>query len=455
MPVTRFRPIVRAGLVVVIPVSVTAFWLAAGELRSDIRVLALLLAATYAAGLLAYLCATRQPLGTALANGVVSTLALVLVLGLFELPAVLGVVDYRLVLPPSRHLGFTRIKPWADPRNVLDPELIYTRAPESHLTGETIGDLVYWLGITTDRRYPLDVRYDRRGFRNARDLDTAAIVLVGDSFLEAGLIPESDSLSSRLRDRLGVPVANLGLSGYGPQQALAAIRRYGLALRPRLVIWFFFEGNDLLDVRRYEELTRDWQTTVGTYHGFRERAFSTNVLRHLADLVVVPPPEDRPDARTRSCTLDVPRNRSTETLYFAYPGEPLSSEDLRALGVAEALIGSGQHLVCESNGEFLLVFVPTKFRVYYGQCRFPADALAGRWQPNDLPERMAAWSGAHNVAFVDLTPPLRDAAARGELVYFPDDGHWNAAGVAVAADVLSAWICRSGVLPSDESSCHP
>ena len=45
----------------------------------------------------------------------------------------------------------------------------------------------------------------------------------------------------------------LGHSGYGPQQELVVLKRYGLRLHPRTVIWTLFEGNDFSDAERYEE----------------------------------------------------------------------------------------------------------------------------------------------------------------------------------------------------------
>jgi lysophospholipase L1-like esterase len=47
------------------------------------------------------------------------------------------------------------------------------------------------------------------------------------------------------------------------------------------------------------------------------------------------------------------------------------------------------------------------------------------------------WARSRGVGFVDLTPALTAAASRGELVYFPDDTHWSAAGNAVVAQALA------------------
>ena len=89
------------------------------------------------------------------------------------------------------------------------------------------------------------VRYDRNGFRNSVDLQQADIVVIGDSYIEGYMTPESKLATTLLGQLQGKTVANLGHSGYGPQQELVVLKRYGLPLHPHTVIWAFFEGNDL------------------------------------------------------------------------------------------------------------------------------------------------------------------------------------------------------------------
>jgi hypothetical protein len=48
------------------------------------------------------------------------------------------------------------------------------------------------------------------------------------------------------------------------------------------------------------------------------------------------------------------------------------------------------------------------------------------------------------IGFVDLTPALSAAAARGEMVFFPDDSHWTVAGNRVVADVLAEVVRAPG-----------
>jgi hypothetical protein len=384
------------------------------------------------------------------ANGALAAAGFVGFWGLVELPALLGIVDYRSFLSLGRDALLTRIKPWEDPHNLFDRELMYRRRPGERIVGNTTGDLVYWLGIAAPRRYQVDARYDRHGFRNDRALDAAPVALIGDSFLEAGLVPYAEILSTRLSQLLGVDVANLGLGGYGPQQELGVLRRYALPLQPRIAVWFFFEGNDLLDVRRYQEYARNADEYLADLYGFANRSFTTQALQALINATSGSPAGDSSEAHRRSCRLRGGDSGAAETIYFCYGAAPLSDTELASLAIAETQMLEAQRLTAASGATFMLVYVPTKFRVYQGLCDFPAGGYAETWKLNDLPDRLAQWSAAHDVPFLDLTAALREHAARGELVYFADDGHWNAHGHAVAASAVAQAIATHGWLTAPQ-----
>jgi len=340
----------------------------------------------------------------------------------------------------------TRIKPWEDPRNQFDRELMYTRRPGERIVGDTTGDLVYWLGISSQTRYRVDAQYDRHGFRNDHEIGAASVALIGDSFIEAGLLPSAQMLSTRLSGLLAVEVANLGLGGYGPQQELAVLRRYAMPLHPELVVWCFFEGNDLLDVPRYQEFARDAEAHRKELYSFSNRSFTHQALQVIANAMTSWPAVDAAEAQRRSCR---PRDRKAgeaDTIYFGYSAAPLSSAELASLEVAESQLLEAQRVTAAGDAALMLVYIPIKFRVYDGLCDPPEDGYARTWKLNDLPSRLETWSATHGIPFLDLTPALRDRAARGELVYFPDDGHWNSSGNAVAASAIADAVTAHGWL---------
>ena len=382
-----------------------------------------------------------------LPNLALTTGSIVVTWGLLELPAAAGFVDYRTVL--SSAASATVMKPWNNPRNRPDSSLLWVHRPGQRIVGRSKGDMVDWLRIDTRRRYPINVTYDRWGFRNPRDLDTADVVLIGDSFLEWSIVPTDDLVSSRLERKLGVTVMNLGQAAYGPQQELEVLRRYGLARRPKVVVWFFFEGNDLQDVPRYEQFRREWGGAPVGGGSFRERSFTANVAVTLRRMLKSRRSgADGDEARRRSCQVrpgGVPR-----TLYFAYAGLPLSPADSAALQQVKRIVAQARQATDSADARFLLAFIPTKFRVHEDQCEFPVDGYGRTWSPSDLPAGLATWADSAGVPFLDLTTAFRTAAHHEPLTYFEDDGHWTSEGHAVATEAVAAFLRRQDwVAPSD------
>src|SRR5262245_26182995 len=68
----------------------------------------------------------------------------------------------------------------------------------------------------------------------------------------------------------GIRTLNLGIQGDGPLTMLATLREFGPILKPGIVLWCFFEGNDLGDliVERQSPLLRRYLT-----FGFTQRLF--------------------------------------------------------------------------------------------------------------------------------------------------------------------------------------
>jgi hypothetical protein len=379
-------------------------------------------------------------------NFVLTTTALSIILGLLELPALIGIVDYRRIVSVPQSTLFTRIKAWQNPGNRLDRELLHVHLPGQQIKGETVGDLVHWLKISTERRYPVNIKYDSLGFRNDHEIERASVVVLGDSFAEAGLVGMADLASTRLARRLDLEVANLGQSGYGPQQELIVLQRYGLKLRPRIVLWLFFEGNDLLDIRRYDRMKTGWDAQLRGLHGVRQRTLSRSVLQLIVALTEPAALEDDMEARRRSCMVRDPRTDESVRLYFAFGGQPLSEEDRMSLQKATEVLLEADRLCHDTGARLVLIYVPTKFRVYDELCEYPEESDMRAWRVSDLPQQMASWAAEHGIPYVDLTKSLKESAALGEMVFFQDDGHWNAKGNEIAADVIGDFLQSEDLL---------
>jgi hypothetical protein len=104
-------------------------------------------------------------------------------------------------------------------------------------------------------------RSDDHGFHNPPGLwepGKADIVALGDSYAHGACVPSDHGFVSVIRSRYPATI-NLGINGDGPLTMLATLKEYAAFLSPKLVLWFYYEGNDLRDLdgrEKYSPLLR-------------------------------------------------------------------------------------------------------------------------------------------------------------------------------------------------------
>lgn len=87
---------------------------------------------------------------------------------------------------------------------------------------------------------------DEHGFRNrtgAHRAGSVEAVIVGDSFGNGACVQTGEDPASLLSSR-GLPTLSLASPGNGPLIELATLVEYAEPLEPRVLLWFYFEGND-------------------------------------------------------------------------------------------------------------------------------------------------------------------------------------------------------------------
>jgi len=93
---------------------------------------------------------------------------------------------------------------------------------------------------------------DRYGFNNPdQEWNNEKIVwfLIGDSFVQGSCVQPGDDFASRIRMLTKQSAISLGMSGNGPLTELASLKEYSFKKSPKVVLWFYFERNDLEDLR--------------------------------------------------------------------------------------------------------------------------------------------------------------------------------------------------------------
>lgn len=357
----------------------------------------------------------------------------VFTLSLIELPAFFNVLDYE---------GLESTGVWAGLRfiRVPDPELTHLEPPYKHLVGSSRGGIfetLYTLPPAEQGLFRWDLKYDHNGFRNDTDLGSADLVVIGDSMVEGQTLATAELTTSLLARWQGKTVSNLGQYGFGPQQELIVLKRYGLPLKPRLVVWMFTETNDLRDTLSYREIVV--KNRPNYWNFFLQRSFTRVVYRSLMRLGAPP----KPSGENRFGVLTTSKGKPRK-LYFTFDSHSLAADDLDALNEVNRIIQTADKLSADQGARLVFVFVPDEFRVFRDFCRFPEESECRKWELSDLPERMRE-SVSHMsppVGYVDLTPALKEGVKQGVLPYYTDDIHLTPDGDRIAAEAINAYINR-------------
>jgi len=96
---------------------------------------------------------------------------------------------------------------------------------------------------------------DRYGFNNPDpEWDSkVGYFLIGDSFTHGSCVNYGEDIGGHIRKLTKKSVINVGSGGNGPLTELGSFIEYGIPTNPKYVLWFYFEGNDLNNLR--DELT--------------------------------------------------------------------------------------------------------------------------------------------------------------------------------------------------------
>ncbi len=379
-------------------------------------------------------------------RGVTVTVACLLGVGLLEVPALAGWVDYAAVRGALTG-------EWKGPADdfVLDRALSFRRPPLSRWSGWPQSNMAQVFNIPIHSSYRQTFSTDARGFRNAVALDRADVALVGDSYVEGAYVSDDETSSVRLHELAGVPVANLGVSGYGTLQEEIVFQRYALPLHPRVVVWFFFEGNDLDDDQSFENMMayergvrapavpEPW---ASRFRRVRDRSLVWNTflqIRQISDPLV-------PNAVDALGYFHDAAGRERGMLFFDFYAtrefgdferarfEKTKAAFLRAAAQARA---RGIRLI--------LAYVPIKYRVYGDLCTYPSGSQCPNWHPWDLESRFEAFCRDNGIEYLPITEPMRRAAAAGAVLYAPEDSHWSADGHRFVARLIQERLSASDV----------
>ena len=380
-----------------------------------------------------------------LMRAMATTLAVIATLLMLELPAALRSVHWMLIFRDLSGEGFDYGSAY-----VLDQELRFRRIPGFRWSGRPRSDVEEAYGLPRSLSDPITFTYDRWGYRNATDLDHAEVVLLGDSYVEGWYVSDEQTVAAQLETRLETPVANLGVAGYGATQELLVLEGDALLRQPRIVAWFFFEGNDLYDdwgfenARLEEPLSSDETTPhpqgLTGSHGWAQRSFVLNAFGRLRRWVHPLIPNRAP------YWAYLPDENGKEPVYFFdYGSVPWTDFEEGQWVKARDTFQRGIEWAHEWNIHLAFLFIPTKYRVYKDVIEIPEGSPLETWSDSEeLPTHFQKFCAMASAACLDLTGPLKQSVREDRMPFALTDTHWSPEGHAVAAAELARLIRERG-----------
>jgi len=368
-----------------------------------------------------------------------------------EVAAALNLINWRLVFDRVTGSGLVNHQYSTD--FLFDRELEFRRPPGAHWAGPAAGDIEWERSVPPALPRSLSFQYDSSGYRNPTNLTRAEVALIGDSFVEGWSVQDEETAARVLEKELQLPVANLGVAGYGTVPELLVLKKESPRLKPSVVVWFFFEGNDLYDDWRWERSVPMYYTLnadqrvagepLNAAQPWRQRSFAGNVIRSLrrwSDGVI--------PNRVPYVGFPLASARNRQPIYFAnYASVPWSDWLVERWGQTRPRFEEGNRYCRERGIHLLVCYVPIKFRVYRPFVEFPSGSPCRQWDVWPLPKEFADFCRTAGIPFADLTEPLQAAVQAGGMPYARTDSHWGPEGHRLVADFLRDEIRRHGWLP--------
>lgn len=345
-------------------------------------------------------------------------------LGLLLLEGVLRLLPS--LMPVEAHQRLLYLTETGGLKSVADPYLgfVYPPLSRSEFVSHEFGTVVE--------------ATDEYGFRNPSPWpEQAEVVIVGDSMAYGYGVAQQESWPTLLDEALPVSrVITLGLPGTVPQQYTRYFERFGERLRPKVLLYMIFPGNDIKGTVEFDQ----WLAAGSPGNFDHWRYFEGKVPVRGESLL------DRSAlVMTMRSLRKALRNRSSPTSIELTGGGRLRvSPQLYKQSIAMNRPGTpGFDAVVTATREareraqalgtqFVVVLAPTKEYVYLPLMQEPFSGL--------IEPLWHVLTHDEGIAVIDLTEPMRERAARGEQLFFEVDGHPNALGNRVIADYMTQYL---------------
>jgi len=269
---------------------------------------------------------------------------------------------------------------------------------------------------------------DEHGFNNPPGLfreGRVDMALIGDSITQGCCVNPGEDLGSLLR-KTGLRVLNLGYGFNGPLLELATLREYARPIRPQVVLWCYFEGNDL------DELVAEAQGS-SRLMAYLETGFSQGLLgkQDVIDQILRRHFRSSLDhAKRNPWDVDGGNHAIKRIATMSYLRERLGIGKLLSRPFDKALFGrifeQANEDVDSWGGRLVFVFLPARERFLNGS---KSETLFHRREVLSMVREM-------NIPLVDIVKAFVTHTNPLSLFPFGIEPHYNQNGYELVAATI-------------------
>ena len=292
---------------------------------------------------------------------------------------------------------------------------------------------------------------------------SGSVAAFGDSMIVGREVSEKQVVTSVLGELLGARVFNLGVNSYAPKNALKTYEVFVDSLRPKVVLFFAYLGNDV--IQNFCPFSNASDNGCGSVDQNDEIVFSQ--LRPKEKAATVRPTGYLWKAGKALGNVSV-------LVYVAYEAKKALASLRRTIGLfrshieimntAESeewsaawsvfgeVIKKFRYSVEERGQRFVLVLVPDN-KIYDTNLRSALLSLSGVWGIPHLDtkfpsKRAESLAKKLRVDYINLADAFGKYQNRHQLAapYFSYrcDGHWNPLGHFIAAQAIADLLVEKG-----------
>jgi hypothetical protein len=274
-------------------------------------------------------------------------------------------------------------------------------------------------------------------------LENVDAIVIGDSFAFCDGVSTQECWVRLLSDETGRRFADLGVPGYSAIQETRLLARYGVPLRPRLILSAIFL-NDFSENLRFTEWLEGGQGNYIEWVRSRRLGPWTDFLERKSVVYRL--------VRRTTAALERGIHRwhgKDGDIRFSAGGWwremiDVDAQDRRWKLMRETVLEQ-KRLAASIDAQLVVLLLPFKEQAYWHIVE-PFAVRRDHCDP-DRPYRLVAdLCRAEHIPVLDLTETFRTHARENEVLYFKDDAHWNVAGNALAARTVAAFLRDHGLV---------